>query len=548
MCAPTPSRWLAVVLLGVLLHGPARAQSPTDALAGFEAASREAESSLREGERQLADSRYRGVLMNGWLLLGGLDAAEGRWAAATEAFERASSVTVEQREAILALAFVHLQLGRPADAVTLLSRLSSRNPTDLQARRLLAQALAANKQPQQAVQELEEAARLAPDDPELTFLLASGYLRVKNLDAAARLFDDVAKARPTPQAWVLIGRTYRDAGEYVRARAALEQALRLDPRARRARYYLGTIATMSEGAVRLDEAIREYQLELQIDASDAPTNLRLGAALVDARREREALAPLELAARAELAPADAFYHLGRCLLALDRPADAVPALQRALHLGQAARIGDTQIAGIHYQLGRAMRATGSTAASADHFAEAERLVSNRAEASREQMARYLADIPDPETGGTFTPIDMSFPLAQLTAVERDAVRARIKEALARAYLNLGVMQAQASRFARAAEFFEQAAALDPLFPQVQVLARRGVRQRAAAGQGGRRTRPCSAVGSVRHRRPTHAGPRTPQRRAVRAGGRSPAQLPRPRHRRLAAVRLRAGTRAEQPCR
>ena len=40
-------------------------------------------------------------------------------------------------------------------------------------------------------------------------------------------------------------------------------------------------------------------------------------------------------------------------------------------------------------------------------------------------------------------------------------------ALARAYLNLGVMQAQAERFARAAEMFEKAAAVDPDFPQVQ---------------------------------------------------------------------------------
>ena len=79
MCSPTPSRWLAGLLLGVLVHGTAPAQSPTDALAGFEALSRAAENSLRDGERQLADSRYRDVVMNGWLLLGGLDAAEGRW-------------------------------------------------------------------------------------------------------------------------------------------------------------------------------------------------------------------------------------------------------------------------------------------------------------------------------------------------------------------------------------------------------------------------------------------------------------------------------------
>ena len=149
----------------LLLPGPAAAQSPTDVLAGLETASRAAEDSLRQGERQLADSRYRGVLMSAWLLLGGLDAADGRWTAAKEAFERASTVAVEQREAVLALALVQLQLGQSADAVTILSRLSSRNPTDLQARRLLAQALAANKQPQQAVQELEEAATAGPRRP-----------------------------------------------------------------------------------------------------------------------------------------------------------------------------------------------------------------------------------------------------------------------------------------------------------------------------------------------------------------------------------------------
>ena len=46
--------------------------------------------------------------------------------------------------------------------------------------------------------------------------------------------------------------------------------------------------------------------------------------------------------------------------------------------------------------------------------------------------------------------------------------------LARAYFNLGVLQAQVARraegierFARAAEFFERTAAIDPDFPQVQ---------------------------------------------------------------------------------
>src|SRR5439155_24864393 len=116
----------------------------------------------------------------------------------------------------------------------------------------------------QAVQELEEAHGAAPDDPEMTFTLGSAYLRLKKVDAAERLFADVAKARPLPQTYVLIGRTYRDAGAYERARVALETALKMDPRVRRAHYYLGTLAVMEEGVVRLDAAIAEFRQELAL--------------------------------------------------------------------------------------------------------------------------------------------------------------------------------------------------------------------------------------------------------------------------------------------
>ena len=71
----------------------------------------------------------------------------------------------------------------------------------------------------------------------------------------------------------------------------------------------------------------------------------------------------------------------------------------------------------------------------------------------------------------------------LSPNEREAVARRVRTSLARAYLNLGIMQAQASRFARAAEHFDVAVELDPAFPQGQYLARRGVLQRAAVRQG-----------------------------------------------------------------
>src|SRR5262249_7750433 len=161
-------------------------------------------------------------------------------------------------------------------------------------------------------QEMEEAHAAAPEDPELTFMLGSGYLRVKKLDAAERMFAEVAKARPRAETHVLIGRTYRDAGQYDRARTALETALKMNPRVRRRHDSLGTVAVLAKGVTVLDEAIAEFRKELTIAPTDVATNLRLGMALVEARQYSEALAPLELSVRGHDATADAFFYLGRC--------------------------------------------------------------------------------------------------------------------------------------------------------------------------------------------------------------------------------------------
>src|SRR5439155_18524904 len=59
------------------------------------------------------------------------------------------------------------------------------------------------------------------------------------------------------------------------------------------------------------------------------------------------------------------------------------------------------------------------------------------------------------------------PLATLAPSERSDLERRIRTALARAYVNLGVIQAQKQRFSRAAEFFEEAVGVDPSFPQAQ---------------------------------------------------------------------------------
>jgi tetratricopeptide (TPR) repeat protein len=402
------------------------------------------------------------------MLMGGLEAGDGRLAEAREGFRRAASSTVETRRPLQSLALVHLQMGEAAEAVAILTRLAARAPRDVHTRRLLAQALVAGGQPAEAVQELEEARGLDPGDLELTFTLASGYLRVQKVEEAARLFAEVFRGRPIPQTRVLIGRTYRDLGMYDRAREELRAALKLDPRVRRAHYYLGMIGVVEEGTTKLEEAIREFGEELKLAPSDPVTNLRLGMALVEAQRNGEALPHLELAARSDPPSPDAFHYLGRCQLGLERPVEAAAALRRALELSKGPAADEVRLGGIHYLLGLALRKQGAAEEAAVHFTEAERNSAARAMDSREYLARYLADLPNTEGVVAALPSVMeTSPLAGLTPAQRSDLRGRVRAALARAYRNLGVMHAQAERFSRAADEFQRAADVDPDFPQVQ---------------------------------------------------------------------------------
>jgi len=459
-------RGFSLLSLALLCLSAAGASAQgTDPLAALDRTVTAAEASLREGELQRAESQYRAALYQGWMIVGGLHVAAGRLAEARDAFTDASRSAVDARDALHSLALVHLQTGNAGEAVTVLTRLAGRR-SDTETDRLLAQAMMANGQLPEAVQTLEAAHTAAPDDPELAFILASTYLKAKKPEAAARLFATVLAARPGPETDVLVGRTYRDFGDYARARTALLRALKKDPRVRRAHYYLGTIAVLEEGVLRLDDAIREFRAELKLTPKDEVSNLRLGMALVEAQRHADALPHLEIATASATAPADAFYYLGRALMALGRTPEAVSSFQRAVKVATVPPVDEARLRSIYYQLALALRQAGNQDEAAKYFDEARRASSRRAGAEREQLARYLSDVPDPAAAQpAVVPVDT--PFAALTPAVRQELEQRARTPIARAYLNLGIMHAQGQRFARAAELFEQASRVDPEFPGMQ---------------------------------------------------------------------------------
>jgi tetratricopeptide (TPR) repeat protein len=437
-----------------------------DMAAGLEQAMASAEAALREDKPEVAETRYKAALLDGWLLLGALDLAESQAPGAQEAFRNATELDGADARASQALASVDLSLGEADEAVEILTRLVRASPKDVRVHRLLAQALVTAGQPERAVAALEQARLMAPEDLELAYDLATGYLQIKNAAAAEPLFRQIEAARPIAQTHVLIGRAYRDAGDDQRARVELLEALRLDPEARRAHYYLGTIlVTEWQGGEVLEDAIGEFRAELKIAPEDVLANVQLGMALVELRRPEEALTPLQLAAHAERPEARALYYLGRCQLSLGHLPQAVAALQRALALAQGEGAGAANLGSIHNLLGQALRRLGRDAEAAPQFAEAEGLAARGVAAAR---AEYQANAaPGHEHPARTPPLVEEAPLAKVPEAEREGIRRRVVIAMARAYLNLGVAKTQAGRLEDAADLFEKAVALDDRLPRVQ---------------------------------------------------------------------------------
>jgi tetratricopeptide (TPR) repeat protein len=392
------------VLLTLLLPQP---PTPGDPAAALRQAVAAAEASLQEGDAQAAVGRSRTALLEGWLLLGRLAAAENRVPAAREALE-------------------------------------------------------------QAALELEAGPGLEAHDLEIAFALARERLALGDAPAASALFARVVKERPIAQTHLLIGRAYRDFGVYDRARAELAAALEKDRAVRRAHYYLGTVAVKEKGLGGLEEAIEEFGAELKLAPGDPLASLELGVALVESQRPAEALPPLEAAARSGLPESRTLAYLGRAQLQLDRPAEAAASLQRALDIAREQGANEAALLAIHLQLGQALARLGRADEAAVHFAESQRLSALGRVAEREQLARYMADSSDPEGPRPAGPSGIEVAaLAALPSSRRTELRREAETSVARTYLNLGVLQAQREQFAHAAELFEQAARLDPDLPQVQ---------------------------------------------------------------------------------
>jgi tetratricopeptide (TPR) repeat protein len=236
-----------------------------------------------------------------------------------------------------------------------------------------------------------ELTRLYPKDPEVLYHASRLYANF-----AFVTLQKLSKAAPD-SVWVHLaaGEANESQGMADAALSDYRAVLALEPRRPGVHFRLGRVllSRSKEGnsdAADLEEALKEFQQELELDPTHANAAYEIGEIQRKAGELDKAREYFDTAVKHYPEFEEARVGLGRTLVALGKPELAVPHLQKAIALNAASKVA-------YYQLAQAYRALGDTAAQAKALAAFEQLqrASSPPDLSRREVTEQTLDTKPP---------------------------------------------------------------------------------------------------------------------------------------------------------
>ncbi|MEM9351644.1 MAG: tetratricopeptide repeat protein [Planctomycetota bacterium] len=224
-----------------------------------------------------------------------------------------------------------MEMGDSVEAERLLAGAVESEPTDVEARRHLAEAMWANGDRSEAVLHMETAMQLAPGHPGTVVRVGEMQLALGQTRGAEQRAEEALALAPTmPEAWALRGRVFRELGEPKRSLADLQQSLAYAPHnksvlqdvaslqfeLKRPRRCLSTLHSLLDGYPHGEEPRDALWLE--------------GLAYGALDRHSDAAKSLAEATQRGNPPAELLYHLAMASNQCGDAAQAADAAERAL--------------------------------------------------------------------------------------------------------------------------------------------------------------------------------------------------------------------------
>ena len=290
------------------------------------------------------------------------------------AFEHGLHLKPELANAWLFLGICEFNVNRPRLAIPALRKFTTQTPGDFQGQYFLGLSYLALEQYPEATKPLMAARVIDPGNVDVRYHLAQTYLGQARkdpakIDSLSRLYEETVKdlAAINPQSFriaQLRAGYFEASGKRPEAIGELEKLLQHDPKVRGLHYTLGCLYTEAR---QYDKALQQFDAEMGLDAPYPRTYLQLGHVYLALEKPSQALPLLEKAIQTEPESAGLVWvDIGRTYRALNRAGKAVTSYEEAIKLGE----GN---ASVYYQLAMAARSAGDLRRSREALEISQRL-------------------------------------------------------------------------------------------------------------------------------------------------------------------------------
>ena len=219
------------------------------------------------------------------------------------------------------LAAAQLQMGHVDDAIQSYRTALHQDSKNIQLAVLLGDVYVGQHRYGEAVSLLAPIEKAHPENLNVAFLMGEALIDQNQLADGLKRVERVAAARKDGNAWTLAALTELRLGQYTKAAASAEEALRLDPGAPGI-YTISGMAKAANGDTAGAKAA--YRKALEINPDDFDANLRLGTLLLRDGEDLAGARPyLERAFRLNPESLSAIFEMGQLAVAEKQDAEAI---------------------------------------------------------------------------------------------------------------------------------------------------------------------------------------------------------------------------------
>jgi tetratricopeptide (TPR) repeat protein len=484
------ARCACPVLLAVLGFLQVSAQQkPASALDELERRFAAADAAKQAGDLSAVAAASQKIIALGLREMGKLRLFEASYSEAAR-FSRRSLEFEDVADAHVDLASANLFTSRLDEALKESSQALAADPRNARAWTTQGQAQMKKKDYRAAAESFQKSLEIR-SDRETSYALASCFLRLKEKEKAAAIFQQMTAASGDRSSLhLLFGDAYRNATLYDDAIREFQRALALDPKVPNGHYFLGLTYLMQNEWVLTLEARRQFLEQLRVDPRNFYANYLLGYMAFSSNQSQEADRYLGEAARLNPSSSEAWLYLGLNAYRRKENQRAEQLFRKAIALAEHSGVGaHTDIRKAYTSLGRILIASGRSAEGEQYFEKARAIQQNIIAENQEgsgvgdsggsgvsstDVQSLAQNEPPVPLGGSGK--DAATPLAgnapshsKLTQEQKKQAAAQeefLRSVLGGAFNDLATVEAMQKQYAVALGHYQEAEGWDPKVPNL----------------------------------------------------------------------------------